>query len=335
MSDHHELAGASVLITGGMGFIGSSYARRCLDDGAHVRVLDCFLAGSGANRANLEGILDRVEFIEGDVRDAALVSKAVRGTDLILHSAAQTSHTRSMEDALLTLDVNIRGTLQLLEAVRESQADPKLVHVGTTTQLGPMIRHPIDESHPEFPRDVYSATMVGSEKFVLLYAHAHDIRATVVRLSNSYGPRAAIHSPDLGFINYFIGLGLQKKDLTVYGDGRQLRSLLYVDDAIDALNRAALTEASDGEVYLASSDEAYTVSDIAKAIGRCAGVEVRHVPWPAGREAIEVGNAVIDNSKIRQDLGWRPTVGLETGLARTFAYFEESLSSYLPQAAKR
>lgn len=331
MTKNDNLAGATVLITGGFGFIGSNYAHLCLAEGAHVRVLDCHLPGSGANRTNLVGIRESVELFEGDVRDPAVVSKAVEDVDFVLHCAALTSHTLAMADALVTLDVNIRGTLHLLEAVRRSNANPKVVHVGTTTQLGPMIQELVNELHPEFPRDVYSATMVGSEKLVLIYAHAYGLRTTVVRLPNTYGPRAAIHSPDLGFVNYFIGLGLQNRSLTIYGDGEQLRSLLYVEDAIEALRLAALSDATDGEVFLASSDRAYTVAELAESIARHVGGEVAHVPWPEERKAIEVGNAVIDNSKIRHTLGWKPRVDFATGLERTYRYYGPNLEAYLQQ----
>ena len=329
----NDLAGATVLVTGGCGFIGSNCAHRFWAEGAHVRVLDSFLPGSGANPSNLDDIHGRIEFLEGDVRDRGIVSEAVKDADLIVHCAALTSHTRSMADVVETLDVNCRGTLQLLETVRNSDADPKLVHVGTTTQLGPMIQEPANELHPEFPRDMYSATMVSSEKFVLMYANVYGLRATVVRLCNTYGPRAAIHSMDLGFVNYFIGLGLQKRTLTVYGDGKQRRSLLYVDDAVEALRLAALGDATDGEVFFAGSDGTYTVGEIAEAIASHIGGEASYVPWPEGRKAIDVGDAVIDNSKIHGSLGWTPKVDLETGLARTRDYYATNLATYLEKEA--
>lgn len=323
------LAGARVLVTGGFGFIGSSFAHRCVAEGARVRVLDCSLPGSGANQANLAGIWDEVEVIEGDLRDRDVVTAAVQNVDYVLHSAAQTSHTHSMTDSLLSLDVNCRGTLELLEAIRRDPGQPRFVHVGTTTQLGPMVQEPVDESHPEFPRDMYSATMVGSEKFVLIYAHAHGLQATVVRLSNTYGPRAAIHSADLGFANYFIGRALQGEGLTIYGDGSQLRSLLYIDDAVDALYRAALSPLTAGEVFFASSDRTYSVIEISDAIVRHLGGWIETIPWPEGRKAIDVGNAVIDSTKIRRMLGWEPAVDLEAGLARTRDFYRELAGTYL------
>jgi UDP-glucose 4-epimerase len=334
VTEYDELSGATVLITGGSGFIGCNIAHRCVADGARVRVLDCHLPGSGANPANLADIHDQVEFVEGDVRDAELVVRAVAGADVIFHGAAMTSHTRSTEDPLTTLDINARGTINVLEAARLSPSDPKLIHLGTTTQSGPMVREPVDELHPEFPRDMYSATMVGSEKFVLIYAQVHGLRATVVRLCNTYGPRAAIHSADLGFVNYFIGLGLQRKTLTIYGAGEQLRTLLYVDDAVEALILAALNPATDGDVYLASSDRAFTVNEISQAIVRNIGGEISSVPWPKERESIEVGNAVIDDAKIRATLGWQPKVDLPSGLHRTHDYFASRLEAYLGPQGK-
>lgn len=332
MSELAGFSGKTVLVTGGLGFIGSNFALSCVANGGKVRILDCALPGSGANPVNVEALDGIVDVIEGDVRDPGVIGPAVDGVDVILHSAAQTSHTRSMADALVTLDVNVRGTLQLLEAVRESGTDPKIVHVGTTTQLGPMVHEPINELHPEFPRDVYSATMVGSEKFVLIYAHAHGLRATVVRLCNTYGPRAAIHSPDLGFVNFFIGLGLRGREMTIYGDGKQLRSLLHVEDAVDALARAALSEEADGEVYLASSKTTFTVAEIAEAVAEHVGGSVAYVDWPTERKAIEVGNAVIDSSKIKASLAWSPRIELDDGLISTARYYGSRLEQYLNQS---
>lgn len=322
-----------VLITGGYGFIGSNLVHRCLAEGAHVRVLDNQVPGTGTNPANLNTVIKDVEFFSGDVANEELTSTAAKGVDVVFHCAAFTSHTGATEDPKRAIRTNYLGTLGLLEGLRSSDIQAKLVHVGTTTQLGPLRHEPADEDHPEYPLDVYSATMVASEKLILAYTHAHGLRASVIRLSNTYGPRAAIHDPNLGFVNYFIGLGLQKKQITVYGDGRSLRSVLYIDDAVEALYRAAVNERSIGEVLFAASGRPHKIAHIAEAITRHIGGEVDYVPWPDERRAIDVGDAVIDTARIAKRLDWAAQTELDDGLTKTADFYASRLDSYLVPAA--
>ena len=207
------------------------------------------------------------------------------------------------------------------------------MHIGTSTQLGPLQYKPADENHPEFPTDIYSANKGASEKYVLIYARAHGLPATVIRLANIFGPRATIHSAEFTFNNYFVGLALQDKEITIWGDGAQLRNVLYVDDAVSALIVAAVSEGGAGQTFFATGDQHYSVAEIAAMTVRCIGSgRVRHVPWPADRKSVEIGDAVLSNAKIKQTLGWAPVHKLEDGLHRTRAYFTNCLSEYLPGA---
>jgi UDP-glucose 4-epimerase len=166
--------------------------------------------------------------IQEDARDSAAMGEAVQNQDVLFHCAAHTSHATSMKEPLIDVDVNCRGVITVLEATRRFNPRIKFVHVGTTTQIGRMRYSPIDENHPEFPVDIYSANKTASEKYVLIYGSAYDIPVTVVRLGNTFGPRANIKNPALGFVNYFVGLALQNKPVTVYGTGEQLRNVSYV-----------------------------------------------------------------------------------------------------------
>ncbi|HRU06315.1 MAG TPA: GDP-mannose 4,6-dehydratase [Candidatus Brocadiia bacterium] len=325
-----NLAGKRVLVTGGMGFIGSNLAHACLGLGAQVTVYDCLDPRSGGNLRNIEDIRSRIRVVYHDILSFDEVSQEVVDQDIVFNCAASTSHPFSMKEPWIDMDVNSRGAINLLEALRRFNVKARLIHLGTSTQLGPLKYRPADEEHPEFPPDIYSANKTVSEKYVLIYARAYGLRATVIRLSNVFGPRASIHSPEFTFNNYFIGLALQDKDITVYGDGKQLRNVLYVDDAVEALILAAKDDGIVGETLFAVGDEHYSVAHIAETTARVIGRgRARFVPWPAERKAIDTGDAVLSNKKIKARLGWAPRTGLEEGLRRAKAYFEPCLADYL------
>jgi UDP-glucose 4-epimerase len=325
-----RLDGRKVLITGGLGFIGSNLASACLALGANVTIFDCLDPNSGGNLFNIDDIRGDVELKFHDILNFDRISECVFDKDIIFNCAASTSHPFSMKEPWLNLDANSRGVINLLEACRRFNSGIKFVQLGTTTQLGKLHYQPADEKHPEFPTDIYSANKCASEKYVLIYAQAHGIRATVLRLPNVFGPRAAIHSSDFTFNNYFVGLALQDKEITVFGSGDDLRNVLYVDDAVSALIMAATSDATDRETFFAVGDYHHTVADIAKATVTYIGSgKVRFVEWPANRKAIDIGDAVISNSKIKHSLGWAPTISLSDGLLKTRDYFGSVVHRYL------
>jgi UDP-glucose 4-epimerase len=321
--------GQRVLITGGLGFIGSNLAHRCVELGAKVTIYDFLDPRSGGNMANVREIEDDVELIANDLRNSEGVSAAVRHKDVVFNCAAYTSHPQSMTDPLTDIDVNCKGTINLLEAARRFNPDAKIVHVGTSTQVGRMVGDEVTEIHPEFPVDIYSANKSASEKYILVYGNAYKMRTTVVRLANNYGPRSNIRSADFGFVNYFIGLALKNKELTVFGEGKQLRNISYVGDSVEALLTAAGGDGSGGQVYFAVADRQVSVAEISQAIVTHVGGKVRFVEWPRERAAIEIGDAVISNRKIKHDLGWSPHVDLARGLQQTKQYYAKCLSHYV------
>ncbi len=325
-----DLKDSRVLITGGLGFIGSNLARRCVELGATVTVYDALDPHGGGNIHNADDIRNAVTLVQGDVRRSDDLATAVRLQDLVFHCAASTSHAGSMEEPFEDLDINCRGTLTLLEVVRRVNPEARLVSIGTSTQTGRMRFSPVTEVHPEFPLDLYSAHRSLAEKQVLIYAQVHRLAACVVRFANVYGPRAHVRTSRFGFMNFFIGLALQDRDVTVFGDGAQMRNVLFVGDAVEALLTAATHEEAVGEVFFATADSQYSVSIIAERIVALMGSgRVRHVPWPKEKAAIEVGDAVISNQRIKQVLGWRPQYDLDAGLAATRDYFRPRLADYL------
>jgi len=323
------MRGTRVLITGGLGFVGSNLARYCLERGAAVTLYDCLDPLAGGNMYNIHDFEKDVRVVVNDIRNFEGISAVIRDQDVVINCAAYTSHPNSMREPLIDIDVNCKGVVNLLEAARRFNREMKVVHIGASTQIGRMITNPIDELHPEFPLDIYSANKSASEKYVLVYGSAHGMRTTVVRLANLYGPRSNIQNPDLGFVNYFIGLTLQGRNLTVFGEGSQLRNLTYVEDAVAAVALAATDDHAIGEVLFAVADDHWTVAQIAEAIAEVIGGRVDFVPWPKNRKAIEIGDSIISSAKIRALLPWQAQVSLRDGLARTRDYYRSCLDKYL------
>ncbi|MDP2754627.1 MAG: GDP-mannose 4,6-dehydratase [Nitrospirota bacterium] len=325
-----HMKGKNVLIFGGLGFIGSNLAHRCLELGANVVIYDSLDPHSGGNLFNVEDINRNVQLHFHDILDFDPLVHHITSQDIIINCAASTSHPFSMREPRTDLDVNSRGVVNILDAIKRFNKDVKFIHLGTSTQLGRLIYQPADENHPEFPTDIYSANKGVSEKYVLIYSRAYGIRATVLRLSNVFGPRATINSPEFTFNNYFVGLALQNKKITVYGDGNQKRNTIYVEDAVEAIVQASMNDHGNGETYFAVGDEHHSVAQIAEATVKYIGSgEVIYIPWPMERKAIDIGDAVISNKKFKETFHWVPKYNLQSGLIKTAKYYKTCMDKYL------
>jgi UDP-glucose 4-epimerase len=324
-----DLNGKQVLITGGLGFIGSNVTTRMVNCGAEVKILDCLDPNGGGLLENISEVRDKVELLAWDILDFSLVAQAVSKADIVINCAASTSHPFSMREPLVDIDVNSKGVINILESIRRFRPAARLIHLGTTTQVGKALHLPITEDHPEFPLDIYSANKSVSEKYVLIYAAAHGIRGTVLRLSNVFGRKAAIHSPEFTFNNYFIGLALQGRPITVYGEGRQLRNLIYVEDVVDAVIRAIEVDDSIGRTLIVSGDAHMSVADIAKTIAERADGSVSFVPYPPDRKVSEIGDAVMSNALAKRILSWQPRTGFTEGLDAAIDFYRQHLPLYL------
>lgn len=321
-------AGKKVLITGGLGFIGSTLAHRLVAAGAEVVVLDALLPDGGGNPHNIEAIRDRVTVRIGDVRDRAVLEETIPGVEVLFNLAGTLSHTDSMKDPWTDLDINGRAQLGLLEVCRARNPGVKVVFAGTRAQYGRARYLPVDEQHPLVAADANGIAKTAGEAYHFLY-HAHyGLRATSLRISNTYGPRHQMRHPRQGVFGWFVRQALDDAPLLVFGDGRQVRDAVYVDDVVEALCRAGASEAADGEAFNLGASPVALV-EFAEAVVRAAGrgrVELR--PYPESSRRVEVGDYVADTSKIRQRLGWRPAVSLEEGLARTVAFYERERAHY-------
>jgi UDP-glucose 4-epimerase len=324
-----EWAGKRVLVTGGLGFIGSSLAIRLVRDGASVSIADALIEGYGGNRANIQEIASDVEVHVADVRDESAMAELIAGRDVVFHLAAQVSHVMSMSNPYPDIDINIKGTAAVLEACRKRNPSAVVVRSGTRGQYGPAVRLPVSEDAPSDPRGLYEISQLTAEMICRTYTRIHGIRTVPLRLTNVYGPRAQMKHSHFGVVNWFVRLALEGSPIPVFGTGRILRDFLYVDDCVEALVRAAGEPAAAGEILNVGNDRSSTFLEVAETLaGIVPGTEIVFTDFTPERRAQEPGDFVSDISKIRRLLGWEPKVGLREGLERTVEFYRERREEY-------
>ncbi len=320
----------AVLITGGLGFIGSNLARRLADLGARVTVVDSLIPDYGGNRFNLAGYEGRVCVDIADVRDPYSMRALVQGQDVIFNLAGQVSHIDSMTDPLTDLEINARSQLSILEACRYENPAVKIVYAGTRQQYGKPRYLPLDEDHLQAPTDVNGVNKLAGEWYHIVYHTAYGLRTTSLRLTNTYGPRQLIKHNRQGFIGWFIRQAVEGQTIQLYGDGSQLRDLTFVDDVVEAFLLAGASDAANGRVYNLGGPTPISLYDLACTIVELAGRgDVRLVPWPEERKKIDIGDVYSSYARIESELDWRPAVPLRAGLERTLAYYRENLDKYI------
>jgi len=318
-----------VLITGGLGFIGSSLAHRLVAMGAAVLLVDSLIPDYGGNPCNIAGIEDRVQVNYSDVRDIHSMSYLVQDRDILFNMAGTLSHIDSMTDPFTDLEINCRSQLKILEACRRNNPAIKIIFAGTRSQYGRAEYLPVDENHPMQPTDVNGINNIAGESYHLLYSRYHGIRAASLRLTNTYGPRHQMRHSRQGFLNWFVRLAMDDEEIPIYAPGSQLRDFTYIDDVVEALLRVGANGQCDGQVYNLGSGQPVSVRRLAEKIIAAAGRgRIRTVDFPADKKRIEIGDYYADFSKIRQAVGWHPTVALDDGLARTVAYYTRRRKHY-------
>lgn len=321
-------SGRHCLVTGGAGFMGSNLARALAELGARVTVVDALYPRHGGDPRNLEGL--DVDFIVADIADQTAVVEAATRAELIFNLAGQSSHVDSMADPLFDLDVNARSQLAFLDMLREVDPRNRVVFASTRQLLGRPRYLPVDDDHPVDPVDVNGITKYAAEQFHLLFAERYGIPVVVLRLTNIYGPRQRLRGDHLGFLPTFIRRALDGGTLHVFGEGEQLRDCLYVDDVTDCLLRAAVADDAVGETFTIGHDERLSVLEIAEQVIAAAGRgSVEHVPWPEGRDQIDIGSYYGDYSKAKRLLGWTPRTPFSEGIRRTAGFYEAHRSWYL------
>ena len=326
--------GRRVMITGGLGFIGSNLAIRLADLGADVLLVDSLIPDSGGNLFNIEPVKDRVRLNVADVRQASTMNYLVRGQEVIFNLAGQVSHIDSMRDPHTDLEINCRAQLTLLEACRHHNPGAKVVYAGTRQVYGRPESLPVNESHLVRPTDVNGINKVAGEYYHLVYNNVFGVRACSLRLTNVYGPRQLIRHNRQGFIGWFVRLALDGGEIQVFGDGSQVRDFVHVDDVCEAFLRAGATDAVNGEVFNVGGAEHWTHADLVKLLVSLAdGATFCFVEWPPDKKVIDIGSFYADSTKFMRATGWAPTLGLREGLTRTLAYYRAHYGAYVGEAA--
>lgn len=321
--------GRRVLITGGLGFIGSNLARTLADLGADVLIVDSLLTDYGGNLFNIAGYESRLRVNIADIRQGTTMSYLVRDREVIFNLAGQVSHIDSMRDPHTDLEINCRSQLTLLEACRLRNPLTKVVFAGTRQVYGRPDRLPVDETHLVRPTDINGINKAAGENYHLVYNNVFGIRACSLRLTNVYGPRQLIRHNRQGFIGWFIRLAIEGREIQVYGDGSQMRDFVYVDDVADAFLRAGASDECNGGVFNVGGTEPIAHRDLVTLLIEKAGRgSMRFVEWPHEKRRIDIGSFYSDSSKFTATTGWRPTVDLDEGFARTLAYYREHFSEY-------
>jgi UDP-glucose 4-epimerase len=322
--------GRPVLITGGLGFIGSNLARQLVDLGADVLVVDSLLPDYGGNLFNLAGVEDRLRVNIADVRQGTTMNYLVRGREVIFNLAGQVSHIDSMRDPHTDLEINCRSQLTILEACRQHNSTTKVVFASTRQVYGRPERLPVSESQLVRPIDINGINKAAGENYHVVYNNAFGVRACALRLTNVYGPRQLIHHNRQGFIGWFIRLALEGAEIQIYGDGSQMRDFVYVDDAADAFLRAGMLDACNGDVFNVGGTEPIAHRDLVALLIETAGRgSSRLVPWPGEKQRIDIGSFYSDSSKFTGTTGWHPTVGLAEGFRRTLDYYRAHFDRYV------
>ncbi len=320
---------ANVLITGGLGFIGSNLAIRLVALGARVTLVDNMLPRQGGNLFNIEPIKDRVHINFSDIRNELSMNYLVQEKDYIFHLAGQVNHVDSMRNPIKDLDINCKGTLVLLEACQHNNPEARIIFAGTRGEYGKSVHLPVNEEHPTNPVGIYAITNLTAEKMVLVYHRVKGLKGVCLRITNTFGPRHQMMHDEYGVLNWFIRKALDNETIPVFGDGAILRDFLFVDDLLEALLQTATTDDAYGDVYNVGSGKGISFRELAETIVSIANEgSVTFVPFTRERKEVEPGDYVADISKIRKVTGWTPKVSLEDGIRKTVDFYRKYREHY-------
>ena len=319
-----------VLITGGLGFIGSNLARKLVESKNVVTVIDSLIPEYGGNLRNLHDLSDEVVIKVADIRDESSINPLIKDQDYLFNLAGQTSHLDSMENPFIDLDINARAQLSILEACRRNNPEIRIVFASTRQIYGKPEYLPVDEKHPQRPVDVNGINKIAGEQYHILYHNVYGIASSVLRLTNTYGPRMRIRDARQTFLGIWIRNLLEGKPIQVFGDGKQRRDYNYVEDVLDALLIAATEKNAIGKVYNLGAPDPLSLEDTAKIMcQKTEGGDYQMIPFPEDRKAIDVGDFICDYSAFRDQFGWEPKVSFEDGIQRSLEYFQGDIEHYI------
>lgn len=319
-----------LIITGGVGFIGSNLAIRLLDLNAKVTIVDAMIPGHGGNLFNIKEIKDKVHVDFSDVRDEQSMGLLVHDADLMFNLAGQVSHIDSMKDPYTDLELNARSQLSILEACRKHNPNIKIVFASTRQVYGKPMYLSVDENHPIRPIDVNGINKMAAEWYHILYSRIHGIKTVCLRMTNTYGPRLLIKHNRQGFLGWFVHNVIKGKELEIFGDGKQLRDLNYIDDVVEALLIAGYDDSLNGGVFNLGNSPPISLEEIAKLLIKINGSgSYRLVPFPEEKKKIDIGHYYASYAKFKEATGWEPKVSYEEGFCKLLSYYKENWRHYL------
>ena len=329
-----EFQNRKVLVTGGLGFIGSNLALRLVRAGARVVIVDSEVAGCGANRYNIAAAQGDVRVISADIGDADALAGEIRGCAAVFNLAGEISHIESMRNPGRDAALNAMSQLRFLEECARQEPGIRVVYASTRQIYGAPLYLPVDEAHPIQPVDFNGIHKYAATAYHLMWNNLGRIDARVLCLTNVYGPRLALSLNGQGFLGNFLRRGLLEQTIEVFGDGRQLRDPLYVDDAVDAFLLAGCASAPPSRLWNVGGFQAISLAEIAAIVSTAAGAPPAICrPFPAEHKGIDIGSYCSDSTRIREELGWHPQVAFAEGVRRSLEYFRRELPHYLPDGA--
>ena len=317
-----------ILITGGLGFIGSNLARQLVKFQPKITIIDSLIPEYGGNLFNIKGIENKVKVNIADIRDQHGLNYLVQNQDLIFNLAGSLSHIDSMKDPFTDLDINCRSQLSLLEACRKHNPKVQIIYAGTRNQYGRPRYLPVDENHPQIPVDVNGINCIAGEHYHLLYNKVYGIKTTSLRLTNTFGPRHQMKHPRQGVINWFLREIIDNKKIILFGNGDQIRDVNYIDDVIDAFLKVGISKKAWGQAYNLGGSPISLKSFVKMAIAIADKGSFKIAPFPQDRKKIEIGDYIADWRKAKKDFGWKPTTGIKTGIKKTLKYFQKYKKHY-------
>ncbi len=330
MTRFEGYSGRRVLITGGLGFIGSNIAQRLVPYGAKVTIVDSLAPIYGGNPANVEEIRDRISICIGDFRDESLMRPLVRNSDVIFHLAAQVSYIDSSQIPLEDLDINCRGTLQLLELCHLQNPEARVVFASSRLVLGKLVSQPVREDHPTEPLSLYGVHKLAAEKYHRLYANVYGMKTAALRITNPYGERQQLKHSKYSLPGWFMRLVIEGRPIRIFGDGNQLRDYIYASDLAEAFMAIALSDFPPGEIFNCGFGQSVPFREMAETVVQVLGKgNIEYVPWPVDYERVETGDIQFDVSKLHRMTGWSPSVSLKEGIERMYRYFALRLPLYV------
>ncbi|HEX9971597.1 MAG TPA: NAD-dependent epimerase/dehydratase family protein [bacterium] len=313
-----------ILITGGAGFIGSNLAHCLVKHGAKVTVVDSMIPDYGGNLQNLVGIRDKITINFSDVRDRYSMEYLIGGQDYLFNLAGQVSHIDSMKDPFADLEINAKSQLSILEACRLFNPGIRIVFASTRQIYGRPKYLPVDENHSLDPPDVNGINKLAGERYHTLYSKVYGLHCAVLRLTNVYGPRQLVRHNRQGFIGWFVRQVVRGEKIKIFGTGNQRRDLVYVDDVVEALLLAGMSDDANGKIYNLGGSEPISLKELVELMIKVNGSgEYELVPFPEERKKIDIGDFYSNFDKIKREQGWSPAILLKEGLKRTFEYYQK------------